>query len=176
MKHHLTIRRAILSLVLLAVAPAAFSQMSFAAGLGANFFRYETPYLTALAATYLYEYTEGVELNIGGEFAISTTEDDDGDTVPRFLLPANLGLNFVFPYNRVSVVFGTGLTPVLFIDEESDPSFLMGPYAKGAVRVQVHPYMSWFVEVQQDLLIGGSEWINTGTRASSGIVFSFENR
>lgn len=176
MKFHVTVRRALFSLVLLAVAPVAFAQMSFAAGLGANFFRYETPYLTALAATYLYEYTDGVELNVGGEFAISTTEDDDGNTVPRFLLPANLGLNFVFPYNRVSLVFGTGLTPVLRIDEDGDPGFLMGPYAKGAIRVQVHPFMSWFVEIQQDLLIGGSEWINTGTRASSGIVFSFEDR
>ncbi|TVR89465.1 MAG: hypothetical protein EA428_10155 [Spirochaetaceae bacterium] len=176
MKFHLILRRALVSLVLLAVAPAAFSQMSFAAGLGVNFFRYETPYLTALAATYLYEYTDGVELNIGGEFAINTTEDDDGDVVPRFLLPANIGLNFVFPRDQVSVVFGTGLTPVFVIDEDGDTSFLMGPYAKGAVRVNVHPFMSWFLEIQQDLLIGGSDWINTGTRASSGIVFSFENR
>ncbi len=176
MKFHVAVRRTLFCLVLLAVAPAAFSQMSFAAGLGANFFRYDTPYLTALAATYLYEYTDGVELNIGGEFAISTTEDDDGDTVPRFLLPANIGLNFVFPREQVSMVFGTGLTPVFVIDEEGDPGFLMGPYAKGAVRVNVHPYMSWFLELQQDLLIGGSDWINTGTRASSGIVFSFEDR
>jgi hypothetical protein len=58
-------------------------------------------------------------------------------------------------------------------DTEDEFRFLMGPYLKGAVRVKVHPIMSWYLEAQQDLLIGGDDWINTGTRLSTGINFAF---
>ncbi|MFW5827798.1 MAG: hypothetical protein ACOCU4_06890 [Alkalispirochaeta sp.] len=158
-----------------ATTATAFADSSFSAGIGTNFYRYDTTYLTALSATYLYELQDGLELNLGGEFGITTDENADGDTVPSFLIPVNVGLNFTFPQERVTFLFGTGLSPVFNFnpDTETEFRFLMGPYVKTALRVDVHPIMSWFVEAQQDLLIGGSDWINTGTRLSTGINFAF---
>ena len=49
--------------------------------------------------------------------------------------------------------------------------FLMGPYLKGAFRLRVHPIMHWYLEYQQDLLIGGDEWINAASRITTGINF-----
>ncbi len=150
---------------------------SFSAGIGVNFFRYETTYLTVLSATYHHELQDGLELNIGGDFNITTKENDDGDVKPRFVLPANIGLNFTFPQERVTFLFGTGLTPVFNINTDETGSddfrFYMGPYVKGAMRVKVHPIMSWFVEYQQDLLIGGNDWINSASRIMTGINFAF---
>jgi len=165
----------VLAVVVFSTVPAV-AQSSFSAGLGVHFFRYDTTYLTALNATYLYELNEGLELNIGSEFGITTDKNEEGKTVPSLLIPVNVGLNFTFPQDRTTFVFGTGLTPVFNINPETDEEFqfLMGPYVKGAMRVRVHPIMSWFVEAQQDLLIGGDDWINTGTRLATGINFSFE--
>ncbi|POR02210.1 hypothetical protein AU468_06360 [Alkalispirochaeta sphaeroplastigenens] len=156
-------------------APLA-GQSSFSGGMGVNFFRYDTAYLTALSATYLHDLGEGLELNLGAEFGINTDENDKGDTVPSFLIPLNLGLNFTFPRDAVTFVFGTGISPVFNFNPDTDDEFLfyMGPYAKGAVRVRVHPIMSLYTEVQQDLLIGGTDWINTGTRFSLGINFALD--
>ena len=150
------------------------AENSFSAGLGVNFFRYDTTYLTAIAANYQHEIRPHLELNIGGEFGITTDEDSEGDTVPSFLIPVNIGLNFTFPVERATFLFGTGLTPVFNIAPETDDEFqfYMGPYVKGAMRLQVHPIMSWFVELQQDLLIGGDDWINVASRVSTGINFT----
>ena len=165
----------VLAAIVLYAAPV-MAQSSFSAGLGVHFFRYDTTYLTALNATYLYELNEGLELNIGSEFGITTTKNEEDKTVPSFVIPVNVGLNFTFPQDRTTFVFGTGLTSVFNINPDTDEEFrfLMGPYVKGAMRVRVHPIMSWFVEAQQDLLIGGDDWINTGTRLATGINFSFE--
>ncbi len=164
------------SILALLAAPLA-AQNSVSAGMGVHFFRYDTAYLTVMNATYLHELNEGLEFNLGGEFAIHTY-DDDGSTEARFLIPANVGLNFNFPRGNMLFVFGTGLTPVFNVnpDDEEDLRFYMGPYVKGALRVHVHPIMSWFLEAQQDLLIGGDDWINTGTRLATGINFSFVPR
>ena len=169
-------RKIVLTFLIAATATGvAAAQNSFSAGIGANLYRYDTTYLTALSASYLHDLQEGLELNLGAEFGITTSENADGDTVPSFLIPVNVGLNFTFPQDTVTFLFGTGLSPVFnFNPDTSDEfSFLMGPYVKGAMRVKVHPIMSWFLEVQQDLLIGGSDWINTSTRLSTGINFAF---
>ncbi len=171
-----TAKRIIVAMLLCTIPlGAAMAQSSFSAGVGVNFFRYETPYLTALSATYLPELTDGLELNLGAEFGI-TTEEVDGSQQPRILLPFNVGLNFTFPREQMTYVFGVGLSPVFNFMPDADPDFrfYMGPYLKGAVRVRVHPIMSWFLEAQQDLLIGGPAWINTSTRLATGINFSFE--
>lgn len=167
----------ILTLAILAVSPVA-ADGSFSAGIGTNLFRYQTAYLTAMSATYLHELQDGLEINLGGEFGITTESNEAGDTVPSFLIPFNLGLNFTFPRERSTFLFGTGLTPVFNFnpDTETEFRFLMGPYVKGALRLQVHPIMSWYLEAQQDLLIGGDDWINTGTRLSTGINFAFGGR
>lgn len=162
--------------VILAVVPVAAgtAQHSFSTGIGVDFFRYQTPpYLVALSMTYLPELTDGLELNLGMHFGI-TTEEVDGSQEPRILLPATVGLNFTFPQEQTTYVFGVGLTPVFNITPGGDQDvwFYMGPYVKGAVRVRVHPIMSWYVELQQDLLIGKPDWINTTTRLTTGINFS----
>lgn len=172
-------RRAIIILLCgLALAAPAAAQSSISTGVGVNFFRYNTTYLTALSAAYHHEIQDGLEVNIGGDFNITTRENDDGDVKPRFVIPANLGLNFTFPQETVTFLFGTGLTPVFNINTDEEGSddfrFYMGPYIKGAMRVKVHPIMSWFVEYQQDLLIGGSNWINSSSRVLTGINFAFE--
>jgi hypothetical protein len=172
-------RRLLLVLTIIAsLTGAVVAESSFSAGIGTNFYRYDTTYLTALSASYLHDLQEGLELNIGSEFGITTNTNDEGETVPSFLIPVNLGLNFTFPQERTTFLFGTGLSPVFNFNPDTDDEFrfLMGPYLKGAVRVKVHPIMSWYLEAQQDLLIGGDDWINTGTRLSTGINFAFSRR
>lgn len=169
--------RKILGVVLLSLvvgAPAMASD-SFSTGIGVNFFRYETPYLSAITATYLVELQEGLELNLGSEFNITTSENAEGDVVPSFVIPANVGLNFTFPRERVTYLFGTGLTPVFNVNPDTEESFrfFMGPYVKGEMRIRVHPIMSWFVAYQQDLLIGGETWISAASRITTGINFAF---
>lgn len=167
----------VLLALLLATVPV-IAQSSISTGVGVNFFRYETTYLTALSAAYHHELSDGLELNIGGDFNITTRQNSDDETKPRFVIPANVGLNFTFPQETVTFLFGAGLTPVFNIntDEEGDDEFrfYMGPYVKGAMRVKVHPIMSWYVEYQQDLLIGGTNWINSASRVVTGINFALE--
>lgn len=154
-----------------AVTAHAQGRSSYAFLLGGNFFRYDEFYL-ATGATLLWETTEQMEFQIGADFAIRTTEDEDGDTVPRILVPVTVGMNFLFPGQGITGLFGAGLTPNFwFRTDESDSRFLMGPYAKAGIRAEVHEVMSWFLEIQQDLLFGGTEWINTGTRVQTGIVY-----
>lgn len=168
------IRIALLILLVLAIPAGIAAENSISAGVGYNFYRYETGYLTALSATWLQEIQEGLEINLGAEFGITTDENADGETVPSFLIPVNLGLNFTFPREKVRYIFGTGLTPVFNFNPETDDEFrfLMGPYLKGAFRLRVHPIMSWYVEYQQDLLIGGDDWINAASRITTGINFT----
>lgn len=159
-------------LTVLAIAPAA-ADSSFSAHIGGNFFRYDTAYLTT-GGNYLNALRDDLELDIGAFFAIATEKNDQGETVPSFLIPVNLGLNFLFPQERVTFLLGTGITPVFnFSDEDAGGNdFYMGPYIGAGTRLQIHPVMSWFVQVQQDLLIGGDEWINTATRLTTGINFT----
>lgn len=164
------------TLILLLSGGPASAESSFSAGIGGHFFRYDRTYLTAVAANYLFEMQDGLELNIGGEFNITTERTDSEDIVPRFLIPAQVGFNFTFARDRVVPVFGTGLTPVFTFQPDSDGQdfiFYMGPYVRGEIRLRVHPIMSVFIAAQQDLLIGGPEWINTATRVHTGINFAF---
>lgn len=156
---------------------AVAADISISTGIGVNFFRAETPYLTALSVTYQPVIAEGLELNLGSEFAI-TTDGEGGQTNPSILLPFNVGLNFTFPQEASTFVFGVGITPVFSFMPEADDDFqfYMGPYVKGALQVRVHPIMSWFMEAKQDLLIGGPQWINSSTRLLTGINFSYRTR
>ncbi len=149
------------------------AQSSFSTGIGGMFYRYETGFL-ATHLTYLYEREDQLEVNAGAAFGI-TTRDDSGGVEPQFLIPVNLGLNFLFPNENATFLFGTGISPVFHFNPSADDDFefLMGPYAKVGLRVPVHRIMSWGLELQQDLLIGGDEWINTATRVFTGITFTF---
>ncbi len=167
-------KRLFVVLVLVLVPLLVGAQSAFNAKIGGNFYRYERSYLST-GLTYLYTLEEGMELNVGGDFGISTRRKD-GDIEPSFLVPGNLGLNFTFPQDVFSFHVGFGLTPVFAFNakDEDELSFLMGPYGKAGMRIKVHRIMSWFVEYQQDLLIGGADWINTSTRINTGIHFSFD--
>lgn len=154
------------------VAPVA-ADSSFSAHIGGNFFRYDTSYLTT-GGSYLNKLRPDLELDFGAFFGIATEENDEGETVPSFLIPVNLGLNFLFPTEGVTFLLGSGITPVFnFSDEDAGGNeFYMGPYLAAGARLQIHPVMSWFVQGQQDLLFGGDEWINTATRLTTGINFT----
>ncbi|MFP4409146.1 MAG: hypothetical protein ACLFPW_11555 [Spirochaetaceae bacterium] len=172
MKRLTRVGAALLLFCAVAIAPLAANQ-SFSAHIGGNFFRYDTSYLTTGVSS-LTNLREDLELDIGLFFGIATEKDDDGETVPSFLIPVNLGLNFLFPTNSAVFLLGAGVTPVFnFSDEDTGGNeFYMGPYIAAGARLKIHPVMSWFVRAQQDLLIGGDDWINTATRLTTGINFT----
>ncbi|MCF7928705.1 MAG: hypothetical protein K9L68_07005 [Spirochaetales bacterium] len=144
----------------------------FAGSLGVDFFLYEQVFLST-GFDYMQPIREGLELNLGFAFDISTT-DAGADVQASFLFPFDIGLNAIFPGDPVDVTFGAGVTPVVYIPAEAlneETSLYIGPYLKGGLRFQVHPVVQLFVDAQQDLLFGGEEWIYTQTRLSAGIVF-----
>ena len=162
-------KRILLILIILFFGAAWLSATSFSAGLGVDFLNYEHGYLSTHAA-YINEVTENVELELGATFGI-IVEDQE----PGFYLPMQLGLGFVFPdLGRVDGILGVGLTPALNWGAALDGrQFYLGPHLKAGIRVPVHPFMRWYVEVQQNLLIGPPQWINTSTRVITGINFFF---
>lgn len=163
-------KRYIFSLIFaLTIASGVSAAPSFSASIGGDFFNYEKAFL-ALGASCVIPIKNGLELNLGANFGISTRVEG-GTTEALFYIPFDFGLNFIFNNeSKVNFLVGTGLSPqFLYIDESS---FYLGPYLKGGIRVQVHEYMRWFCEVQQDLLIGAPEWINTTTSIRTGILFS----
>jgi hypothetical protein len=116
-----------------------------------------------------------MELHLGADFGISTVETADGSVEPSFLIPVDIGLNFTFPRDKTTFYVGAGLTPnFLFGPEEEDRfRFYLGPYARVGLRLQVHEVMSAFIDLEQDLLIGGPDWINAATGILAGIHFHF---
>jgi hypothetical protein len=162
-----------LVLALSAVTTVA-AQSTFATHIGVNFFRYERSYLET-GVIFLTPIAEQMELHLGADYGISTESRDDGTVDPYFLIPVNLGLNFTFPFTNGVYYLGTGVTPNFRIGPEADGGFqfYMGPYARTGLRYKVHEVMSIFLNVEQDLLIGGPTWINTSTRLMGGILFSF---
>ncbi|NOY10368.1 MAG: hypothetical protein GXP33_16155 [Spirochaetes bacterium] len=154
---------------------------SFSASLGMDFFNYKESYLdTGVAYNHL--ITNGLELALGLNFALRTENagtDASPNIVPYFFIPLDIGLNFTFEgFQPATILFGVGVTPVLRIppDETDTGRFYMGPYVKAGVRVKVQRLLNWFVEVQQDLVIGKPNWINTTTRIYTGINFSFSDK
>lgn len=165
--------KAILVALLIMLCAPVFAQNSLSTYIGGVFYRYEEAYLQT-GVTYLATAREQMELNIGADFGIATTEGEDGVILPRFFIPVNLGINFTFAGDPLSFYFGPGLSPV-FILRPGDTdafTFLLGPYAKIGLRLRVHSIMSVLVELQQDLLMGGPRWVNTNTRILGGINFT----
>ena len=169
-----------LTFLVVTVFYAESQPSSFSASLGMDFFNYAENYLdTGLVYNHL--ITEGLEASVGFNFALRTVNtgtDTAPNIVPYFFMPLDIGLNFIFDNFRPTVLFGFGITPVLRIPPNADDTgrFYMGPYIKAGVRVKVQRLLSWFVEVQQDLLIGKPNWINTTTRVYTGINFSFSGK
>ena len=157
------------ALTLVGLALPLYAESQFTGSFGVNFFTYETPYLTT-GVMYQHSVREKMDLVYGADFGIHT-EQKDGDVEASFLVPAKLGLHFPFGEDVFTYGVGTGISPSFAFGENDDPGFLIGPYLSGTMRVQVHPVMSIFMQVQQDLLFGAPKWIYTGTRLQIGISF-----
>ncbi|MFW6362926.1 MAG: hypothetical protein ACOC0D_03680 [Spirochaeta sp.] len=156
-------------IALLLVGGGSAAATSFSVGLGSDFFRYEHTYLST-QLTYIGDITENVELNIGGTFGIRVEEQQ-----PGFLLPLHLGLDFLFPeIVGADGLLGIGVTPAFNWGVSVDNfRFYLGPHIRAGVRIPVHPFMRWYIEVQQNLHIGPPQWISTSTRVMTGINFFF---
>jgi len=125
-----------------------------------------------------------LEFELASAVAIGL-DSSTGTVVPTFLVPVNLGLNFLYPLNydkaaRVpsqfswTYFFGLGLAPqASFGLNFTDPQYFGGPYFKTGFRFKAHNYMTLQLHAQQDLLFGGPAWISTSTRAGIDILFSF---
>lgn len=154
--------------IFLFFAAGAFAQ-SFQTGIGADFFNYDRTFLD-LRAAYLQPLKQDVELSLGASFAIAT-EKKDGDVEADFFIPLDGGVNFLFRMNdKFGYLFGLGVSVQFLL--ESERRLYVGPFVKGGVRVKTHPYMTWYFEAQQDLVIGEPDWINNSTRLNTGIIFS----
>jgi len=155
--------------LIVCIIPGAFSQ-AVSAGIGADFPNYKEAYLD-MRLQYIHHLRPDVEVNIGGSFAI-TTYKEDGDTKADFLIPLDLGVNFLFPANETFAwYFGVGASAQFSLPRNDTNRFFMGPFVALGIRLGIHPYMEWYLEARQDLLFGEPDWINTGTRLSTGIVF-----
>lgn len=161
------------AITMILVAGAVHAQASFTAHIGTNIFRYERAFL-ATGASLITGLGEQMELQLGGDFAIAREAAGAGEYDPIIVIPINAGLNFTFPADRTVFYLGTGVTPNIRIAaaENGGFGFFLGPYLKAGLRFQVHEVMSVFLDLQQDLLIGGPVWINTSTRILTGIFFS----
>ena len=161
-----------ISILFLAIFMAGADGTSFSAGLGFDFFNYRQGDNYLSTSVSLRQRIGGdVELNLGFEFGLTTE--------PQFFIPISAGLNFLFPVqDRFGFLIGTGLPPVFLWDEASGSPessslrFFIGPYLKGGFQIKTHHYMKIFLELQQDLLIGAPDWINTCTRIHGGVIFS----
>lgn len=163
-------KRFIFSLIFaLAVAYSISAAPSFSVSLGGDFFNYDRAFLD-IGTSCVVPIRNSLELNLGANFGIAT-RGEGASTEALIYIPFDIGLNFIFnEESKLNFLVGAGLSPqFLHIDESR---FYMGPYLKGGIRVQVHKYMKWFFEVQQDLLIGAPKWINTTTSLRTGILFS----
>jgi hypothetical protein len=150
--------------------PAAAGEL-VSGNFGFNYYSYEELYLTT-GLSYQFPVQEAMDLVIGADFGVSTTENEAGEVQANFLIPLKLGLNFPFPGDTFSYSFGAGITPNLNYGYDiQGVSFRMGPYIHGLVRMQVHPVMSLFLRFEQDLLFGAPRWIYTGSQLAVGISF-----
>ena len=163
-------RYVLIIIVIFSASFALSASPSFSVHIGGDFFNYEESFLD-LGLSYLTPIAEEMEFYLSAHFAVQT-EEEDGEIKANFYYPIDAGLNFLFSLSPTFTgLFGVGLSPQFLLAEKT--SFYLGPSMKGGIRAKIHPVMEWMLEVQQDLVIGAPRWINTGTRVSTGIVFSF---
>ncbi|MFP4365152.1 MAG: hypothetical protein ACLFR1_14920 [Spirochaetia bacterium] len=172
-----TIRNILIALLFTTVTFGAMGQnYSISANIGTDIYNYsgESTYINTGAAL-IFDIGNQMEADFEIDFALTTNEAEDGSVTADFFIPLDAGINFLFPYDPFKFLIGVGISPVFtYTSSISSPfRFVMGPYLKGGARVRVHPTMHWFLEVQQDLLIGLPNWINHGTRITTGVNFSF---
>ncbi|MCK5198614.1 MAG: hypothetical protein KAR21_09700 [Spirochaetales bacterium] len=157
--------------ILSAAVFASDSKTMVTGGFGINFFGYNAPYLTT-GFLYQVEIKDGMDLVGGVDFGIRTKTNSSGEVEADFLIPLKIGVYFPFPGEKITFGFGSGLSPCFqFTHNDSDAGFLVGPYINGSLRMKVHPVMSVFLQVQQDILFGKPDWIYTGSQIKAGISF-----
>lgn len=150
---------------------ASESKAMLTGGFGINYFGYDTLYLTT-GFLYQAELRDGMDFVAGADFGINTNTNDSGDVEANFLIPLKIGVYFPFPGEKITYGFGSGLSPCFqFTHDDTGAGFLIGPYINGSIRIQVHPVMSIFLQVQQDLLFGKPNWIYSGSQIKLGISF-----
>ncbi len=139
--------------------------------MGTGFPNYENTYILVNSGVYV-PMSETIELNLTGAFGIRTEKDDSGSVDADFLIPINGGVNFLFPSTELlSFMSGFGLTAQM--ENGDDFTLHIGPYIKGGIRYRVHKNMQLTLELQQDLVFGPPQWINTGTSILAGILCNF---
>jgi hypothetical protein len=159
------------TLLICAGAGSAAAGELVSGSFGFNYYSYERVYLTT-GISYQYPLREAMDLVLGAEFGVSTSERSTGGVEANFLIPIQAGLNFPFPGERLSYSFGAGLAPHLNYGADIEGVTLrMGPYVHGLARLQVHPVMSLFLRFEQNLLFGAPRWIYTGSKLALGISF-----
>lgn len=139
-------------------------------GFGINLFGFETVYLTT-GLMYQVEIKNGMDLVGGADFGINTETNESGEVEADFLIPLKIGVYFPFRSEKITFGFGSGLIPCFQFVHDEDAVFLIGPYINGSIRLKVHPVMSVFLQIQQDLLFGKPNWIYTGSQIKAGISF-----
>lgn len=157
--------------ILSAVIFASDSKTMVTGGFGINFIGYKTPYLTT-GFLYQVEIKDGMDFVGGVDFGIRIETISSDEVEADFLIPLKFGVYFPFPGEKITFGFGSGLSPCFqFSNDDSDAGFLVGPYISGSMRIRVHPVMSIFLQIQQDLLFGKPNWIYTGSQIKAGISF-----
>jgi hypothetical protein len=153
-------------------------------GVGSNFLGYQKANLEAGLGLNTELNPNDLELELGGALAIDL-DRSSGTVVPKFLVPAHLGLNFLYPLSEAKTTkpavlygltyfFGLGVAPqVSFGLGYTDPQYYGGPYFQTGFRFKAHNYMTVQVQAEQELLFGGPDWISTNTRAGVSILLSW---
>ena len=166
------------SAILILTAGPVFSQeSSFSFNLGMDFFNYRETFIN-MGGAYNIGIGSGMEASLGMDFAIWPYRQGE-EIKPAFFIPINLGFNFIFLEMYPRLLLGVGVSPIIIVRPEGGPTeelgrtgFYMGPYVRAGIRWPIHKVMSWFALIHQDLSIGPPNWINTGTRITTGINFA----
>ncbi|MEI8093663.1 MAG: hypothetical protein WCG80_05585 [Spirochaetales bacterium] len=174
----------LLSVCSLVLVLAPLTAQALNMGVGSNFLGYQKANLEVGLGLNSELSPNDLELELGAAVAIDL-DRSSGTLVPKFLVPAHLGFNFLYPLSEAksakpatlygfTYFFGLGAAPqVSFGLNFSDPQYYGGPYFQTGFRFKAHNYMTIQVQAEQELLFGGPDWISTNTRAGVSILLSW---
>ncbi|MDC7125589.1 MAG: hypothetical protein PQJ46_08470 [Spirochaetales bacterium] len=141
--------------------------------MGVVFPNYDNAYLVVNSGAYI-PLQDNLEFSIAGAFGIRTETTSYNNVNAYFYIPIDLGVTFLFPIPaNFTIISGVGLSSQFLFDDNF--YYHLGPYLKVGMRYRLHPNMQLSLEAKQDLTFGPSEWINTSTQISAGIVFNFDS-
>jgi hypothetical protein len=140
--------------------------------LGAAFPHYDNTYMLVGSGVH-FPLENNLELSLTGAFGIRTEDTESGDVDADLFIPINGGVNFLFP-TKSNFTFLAGVGFNAQMEFSDDFSLQMGPYVRGGIRYRVHKNMQLTIGLQQDLVFGPPEWINTTTQVNAGIVCNLD--